>query len=107
MFLLQAQQQQVKLQLADSLQGVISQLLLPHASGKGRVLATEVMIGTAGVRNLIREQEVEQIPTLMQTGGQYGMKTMDKSLKELTQKGLITLDTALSKVKNPEEFRQM
>jgi twitching motility protein PilT len=101
------QQQQVKLQLADSLQGVISQLLLPHASGKGLVLATEIMIGTAGVRNLIREQEIEQIPTLMQTGGQYGMKTMDKSLKELTQKGLISLATALSKVKNPEEFKQM
>jgi len=101
------QQQQVKLQLADSLQGVISQLLLPHASGKGRVLATEIMLGTAGVKNLIREQEIEQIPTLMQTGSQYGMKTMDKSLKELTKKGLITLDVAMSKIKNPEEFKQL
>jgi len=101
------QQQQVKLQLADSLQGVVSQLLLPCASGKGRVLATEIMLGTAGVRNLIREQEIEQIPTLMQTGSQYGMKTMDKSLKELTQKGLITLDIAMSKIKNPEEFKQL
>lgn len=101
------QQQQVKLQLADSLQGVVSQLLLPHASGKGRVLACEVMIGTAGVRNLIREQEIEQIPTLMQTGSQYGMKTMDKSLKELTQKGMITLDVAMSKIKNAEEFKQL
>ena len=101
------QQQQVKLQLSDCLQGVVSQLLLPNASGKGRVLATEIMIGTSGIRNLIREQEVEQIPTLMQTGSQYGMKTMDKSLKELTQKGLITLDVALTKVKNPDEFRQL
>ncbi|MDP2941297.1 MAG: type IV pilus twitching motility protein PilT [Candidatus Omnitrophota bacterium] len=101
------QQQQVKLQLADSLQAVVSQLLLPHASGKGRVLATEIMLGTAGIRNLIREAEVEQIPTLMQTGSQYGMRTMDKSLKELVQRGLITLDTALSKVKNPEEFKQL
>jgi len=101
------QQQQVKLQLADSLQGVVSQLLLPHASGKGRVLATEIMIGTAGVRNLVREQEIQQIPTLMQTGSQYGMKTMDKSLKELVQRGVITLDVAMSKVKNPEEFKQL
>ena len=101
------QQQQVKLQLADCLQGVVSQLLLPHASGKGRVLSTEVMIGTPGIRNLIREQEIEQIPTLMQTGSQFGMKTMDKSLKELFQQGLITLDAAISKVKNPEEFRQL
>lgn len=101
------QQQQVKLQLADCLQGVISQLLLPRASGPGRVLATEIMVGTAGIRNLIREQEIEQILTLMQTGSQYGMKTMDKSLKELFQQGMITLDVAMSKVKNPDEFRQL
>ena len=101
------QQQQVKLQLANCLQGVVSQLLLPMASGTGRVLATEIMLGTSGIRNLIREQEVEQIPTLMQTGSQYGMKTMDKSLKELYQKGLITLDVAISRVKNPEEFKQL
>ncbi|MBU3958722.1 MAG: type IV pilus twitching motility protein PilT [Candidatus Omnitrophica bacterium] len=101
------QQQQVRLQLANCLQGVISQLLLPHASGQGRILATEVMIGTAGIRNLIREQEIEQIATLMQTGSQYGMNTMDKSLKELFQKGSIILDVALAKVKNPEEFRQL
>ena len=101
------QQQQVRLQLANCLQGVVSQLLLPMASGQGRVLATEIMLGTSGIRNLIREQEVEQIPTLMQTGSQYGMKTMDKSLKELYQKGLISLDVALSRVKNPEEFKQL
>ncbi len=101
------QQQQVRLQLADCLQGVVSQLLLPKAAGKGRVLSTEIMVGTPGIRNLIREQEIEQIPTLMQTGSQYGMRTMDKSLKELYQKGLITLDVAMSKVKNPEEFRQL
>ncbi|MFH0762445.1 MAG: type IV pilus twitching motility protein PilT [Candidatus Omnitrophota bacterium] len=101
------QQQQVRLQLGDSLQGVVSQLLLPHASGKGRVLATEIMIGTPGIRNLIRESEIEQIPTMMQTGSQYGMRTMDKSLRELVQKGLITGDMALTKVKNPEEFKQL
>lgn len=101
------QQQQVKLQLSECLQGVISQLLLPRASGQGRIAATEIMIGTPGIRNLIREQEVEQIPTLMQTGSQFGMKTMDKSLKELYQTGLITLDTALAKVKNSEEFKHL
>lgn len=101
------QQQQVKLQLANCLQGVVSQLLLPMASGTGRVLATEIMLGTSGIRNLIREQEIEQIPTLMQTGSQYGMKTMDKSLKELYQNGLITLDVAISRVKSPEEFKQL
>ena len=101
------QQQQVRLQLSDCLQAVVSQLLLPHASGKGRVLATEIMVATSGIRNLIREQELEQIPTLMQTGSQYGMKTMDKSLKELVQRGVITLDTAMAKVKDIEEFKQL
>lgn len=100
------QQQQVKLQLADCLQGVVSQLLLPHASGKGRIVATEIMVATPGIRNLIREQEIEQIPTLMQTGAQFGMKTMDKCLKELLATGLITIETAMTKVKNPEEFKQ-
>jgi len=100
------QQQQVKLQLSDCLQGVVSQLLLPRID-HGRIMACEIMIATSGIRNLIREQEIEQIPTLMQTGSQYGMKTMDKSLKELFQQGLISLDTAMSKVKNPEEFRQL
>lgn len=101
------QQQQIRFQLSDCLQGVVSQLLLPHASGKGRVLATEVMTATSGIRNLIREQEIEQIPTLMQTGSQHGMHTMDKCLKELFQKQQITLDMAMSKVKNREEFKQL
>ena len=101
------QQQQVKLQLADCLQGVICQLLLPHASGKGRVLATEIMMATSGIRNLVRTQELEQVLTLMQTGSQYGMKTMDKSLKELFNQGLIGLDVAMSKVKNTDEFKQL
>jgi len=101
------QQTQVKLQLADCLQAVVSQLLLPHSSGKGRVLATEVMVATPAVRNLIREQEIEQIPTTMQTGSQYGMKTMDRSLKELFQQGVITLDAAMAKVKSPDEFKQL
>ncbi|MFH1190732.1 MAG: type IV pilus twitching motility protein PilT [Candidatus Omnitrophota bacterium] len=101
------QQQQVKLQLSDCLQGVVSQLLLPHASGKGRVLATEVMVATASIRNLIREQQIEQIPTAMQTGLQYGMNTMDSCLKLMMHKGLITLDVAMSKIKNREEFKQL
>jgi twitching motility protein PilT len=101
------QQQQVRLQLADCLQGVISQTLIPHASGQGRILACETLVATPAIRNLIREQEIEQIPTIMQTGSQFGMKTMDKCLKELYNKGLITLDAAINKVKNQEEFRQM
>jgi twitching motility protein PilT len=65
------------------------------------------MTATASIRNLIREQQIEQIPTAMQTGMQYGMNTMDSCLKGLMQKGLITLDVALSKIKNKEEFKQL
>ena len=101
------QQHQVRLQLADCLQAVVAQLLLPLASGEGRIVACEIMVATTGIRNLIREEEIEQIPTLMQTGAQYGMKTMDKSIKELYLQGLITLETAMGRVKNPEEFKSL
>lgn len=92
------QQQQVKLQLASALQGVISQRLLPRASGDGRVLATEVMVCTSAIRNLIREQAVEQIPTAIQTGSAFGMHTMDKSLQQLFEAGLISQEVALQNV---------
>lgn len=98
------QQKQIRVQLADCLQGVISQLLLPKAEGKGRILATEVLIATPGIRNLIREGEVAQIPSLIQMGSQYGMHTMDKCLKELYRKGLIIREVALSKARNIMEF---
>lgn len=101
------QQQQVKLQLSSCLQGVVSQLLLPRADGTGRVLATEIMVATPGVRNLIREQAIEQIPTAIQTGSQFGMRTMDRSLKDLYKERIISYEMALSKVKNTEEFKQL
>lgn len=101
------QQQQVRLQLADCLQGIVSQLLLPRMSGQGRVLSTEVLMATPGIRNLVREHEIEQIPTMIQTGSQFGMKTMDKSLKELYQAGIISHEVAKNKLKNPEEFRNL
>ena len=102
-----SQQQQVKLQLASCLEGVVSQILLPRANGEGRILATEVMVATPGVRNLIREQQIEQLPTAIQTGHQHGMHTMDKSLRDLYLQGTISYDTAIVEVKNIEEFKQM
>ncbi|MCP4652468.1 MAG: type IV pilus twitching motility protein PilT [Candidatus Omnitrophica bacterium] len=101
------QQKQVRIQLADALRGVISQILLPRAEGKGRVLATEVLVATPGIRNLIREGEVAQIPSLLQMGAQYGMHTMDKCLKDLYRRGIITRDVAISKVKNISEFESL
>lgn len=101
------QQRQVTVQLAECLQGVISQVLLPHANGKGRILATEVMVSTPGIRNLIRENDIVQIPSLLQMGAQYGMHTMDKSLKSLYKDGQITKDVAISKVRNIAEFESL
>jgi twitching motility protein PilT len=101
-----SQQQQIALQLADCLRGVISQLLLPHASGFGRILATEVLVGTAGIRNLIREKEIEQIPSLIQTGNKHGMRMMDKSLEELYLLGLISMETLISKAKEVDSLKR-
>ncbi|MFH1518958.1 MAG: type IV pilus twitching motility protein PilT [Candidatus Omnitrophota bacterium] len=98
------QQRQITVQLAECLQGVISQVLIPRADTKGRILATEVMVSTPGIRNLIRENDIAQIPSLLQMGAQYGMHTMDKSLKMLYKKGIITKDAALGKVKSVSEF---
>jgi len=101
------QQRQVMVQLAECLQGVLSQVLLPRADGEGRILATEVMVSTPGIRNLIRENDISQIPSLLQMGAQYGMYTMDKCLKDLYKKKIITKEIALRKVKNMAEFESL
>ena len=101
------QQQQVRLQLSSVLQGVISQKLAPRASGKGRIMVPEIMLATDGVRNMIRERAVEQLRTAIQTGGQLGMRTFDKSLKELYDKGIITYLTALNMATNINELKSL
>ncbi len=101
------QQQQVRVQLSFVLQAVLSQQLLLHISGKGRVLACEVLVATPAVRNLIREGKPEQIFTLMQTGAKYGMQTMNQALAELYQKRLVTLEEALSYSSDPEELKKL
>ena len=101
------QQQQVRLQLSSVLQGVVSQKLAPRASGKGRIMVPEIMLATDGVRNMIRERAVEQLRTAIQTGGQLGMRTFDKSLKELYDKGIITYLTALNMATNINELKSL
>lgn len=101
------QQQQVRLQLSACLQGVLCQRLLPRAEGEGRVLASEVLVATPAVRNLIREKALEQIPTAIQTGIQYGMHTMDASLKVLCEQGAVTYEDAMMLAKNVEEFQYL
>ncbi len=99
------QQHQVRQQLSACLQGVVSQRLLPHSSGKGRALATEIMIATPAIRNMVRERAVEQLTTAIQTGAQFGMKTMDRALKDLFESGQISMETALNNAKNIEELK--
>jgi twitching motility protein PilT len=90
------QQQQVKIQLAAVLNGIISQQLVPTADGKSRACATEIMISTTAIQNMIREGKTYQIESALQTGSKYGMKTMDMSLVELYKKKLISYEDALN-----------
>jgi twitching motility protein PilT len=95
------QQTQVRVQLAGSLQGIISQQLLPTIDGRARVLAAEVLVATSGIRNMIREGKTHQISTALQTGHQYGMQSMDESLAELYKRGLVSYETALTQSVDP------
>jgi twitching motility protein PilT len=99
------QQNQVRSQLAACLEGVITQLLLPRKDGKGRVVATEVLVATPAIRNLIRNKKLEQIYSYIQAGEQYGMHTMDDSIFKLVEDGIVDVEVAKEYVKNPARFR--
>lgn len=101
------QQDQVRTQLAGTLQGVVSQTLVPKASGSGRVVATEVMIITPALSNLIREGKTYQILSAMQAGKELGMHTMDQHLAELVNSGRVTRQAAEAKAHDPEGFQRM
>ena len=100
-----AQQENVRAQLASILRGVISQVLLPHASGHGRVAAFEVMVGTPAIGNLIRENNTHQIPGVLQTQGKEGMCTLDQSLADRYAEGLIKREAALERAQDQRELR--
>ena len=87
------QQQQIRVQLAGMLQGVVSQRLVP-AIGGGRVVAAEILVATAAVRNIIREGKTHQLDAVIQTGAEYGMQSMDRQLADLIQMGKISYDEA-------------
>ncbi len=93
----------VRSMLSESLQGVIAQTLLKK-NGGGRVAAHEIMIGTPAIRNLIREDKIAQMYSAIQTGGAYGMQTMDQCLQNLMAKGLISREAAREKAKVPDNF---
>jgi twitching motility protein PilT len=101
------QQGQVRVQLSVALQGVMTQQLLPNADGSGRVVATEILVPTPAVRNLIREGKTHQIYSVMQTGSAVGMQTMDASLATLVRQGKISQKLAESRSSTPEELRRL
>jgi twitching motility protein PilT len=101
------QQQQIRVQLANTLVGVLSQRLLKRQGGKGRVAAVEILLNNAAVRNLIREGKVYQLYSVMQTGSRSGMQLMDASLVKLYQQGAIDYDTALEHAAKPENMKNV
>lgn len=102
----EGQQDEVRFMLANSLQGVIAQQLLPRAGGGRRVLCCEVLIGTPGVKKMIRDNAAPRIYSEMQAGGRHDMITMDRALLQHYQKGNITYDTAISMARYPEQIAQ-
>jgi len=101
------QQPQIRAQLSFVLEGVLSQTLIPKKGG-GRCLALEIMVPNAAIRNLIREDKVHQIYSIMQVGqSKFGMQTMNQSLLELHLKGTIPVEEVLGRTTNPDEMRQM
>ena len=93
----------VRSMLSESLQAVISQVLLKKIGG-GRVAAHEIMLGSPAIRNLIREDKVAQMYSAIQTGGSIGMQTLDSCLQGLVGQGLISRESAREKAKTPENF---
>jgi twitching motility protein PilT len=101
------QQSQIRTQLASALQGVVCQTLCKKANGKGRAVATEVMLATPAIRNLVREGKTHQIYSAMQAGAQQGMHTMDQHLAELVKANKITYEVGLEKCHHVEDFNRL
>ncbi len=103
----EAQQEQVRVQLANNLQAILTQQLVPRMNGEGRVLAYEFLLATPAIRNQIREGKSHQIPGSIQTSGQIGMITMDACLAELHLKKMISFETGLARSVDAKEFERL
>ncbi len=97
-----SQQQQIRLQLANTIEGIVAQQLIPRIDRPGRVVALEILIATPAVRNLIREGKTFQIPMQLQTGAKYGMQTLDMSLRLLYQRKIISKEEVFYRARDPE-----
>ena len=100
------QQDQIRVQLSNTLEMVVAQQLLPR-SGGGRIAAIEVMIATSAIRNLIREGKTHQIYSALETGAQFGMQTMDRQLAELSRTGMVDHEEALARCIDRENFKRL
>jgi twitching motility protein PilT len=101
------QQEQIRVQIASTIQGIVTQQLLLRRDGRDRCVACEVLIPTPAVRNLIREGKTHQIYTTMQTGTKYGMQTMDYALADLVRRNYITRELAEKRSSNPEDLNRL
>jgi len=101
------QQQQIRMQLSVNLLGVVSQILIRRADGRGRVAAFETLVAISSVRNSIRERKTHQIASVIQTGAQHGMMTLDQSLAHLVRSGVVQYQEGLGKAKDRQEYRQL
>lgn len=97
-------QQQIRTQLASTLKGVVTQTLLPKLDGSGRIAAFEIMLGTDAVLNLIRENKCHQLVSTIQTSGKIGMTTLTNSLAQLVKSNIVSLEVAMERARNKEEF---
>jgi len=101
------QQEQIRIQLSNNLEAVLSQQLLPRAGTPGRVCAMEIMIASPAIRNLIREAKAHQVTSIIQTSAHLGMQTMDQCLRDQYQRGMITYEEAMARAMNQEELKKM
>ncbi len=101
------EQEQIRVQLSNNLVAIASQQLLPRAGQPGRIAAIEVMVASAAIRNLVRENKAHQITSIIQTSGGEGMQTMDQALRDLYQQSLITYEVGMQRSQNPQEFEKL
>jgi twitching motility protein PilT len=101
------QQDQIRSQLSNVLEAIFTQTLLPNQNGKGRCCAMEILMSTSAVRNLVREGKIHQIPSVIQASAKYGMITLDASLKQLVLDRKVSLEEAIKKASNPDDFKAL
>jgi len=100
-----AQQQQIRMQLAGTIEAVICQALLPHAGGQGRVVAMEIMLGSPAVRSVIREGKTHQLNSIIETSGRLGMQSMNQAIRDRVASGAVTAETATAVSSDPDALR--